>query len=63
MKKTETHKLPFSDYEVLVIFEAARVALSDADTLSNIAESMDLNDKELEDVRGSLGEYLESAPT
>ena len=61
MKKNETHKLPFSDREVLAIFEAARIALSDVDTLASIAESMDVNDKELVDVRDSLEEYLESA--
>jgi hypothetical protein len=52
-------KHPLKDDELLIVFEAARIALADADVFDGIAESMDLSDKELRRVREKLSAFME----
>ena len=49
--------LMYSD--LLVVFEVARVALADADTFDEIAEKMDMSDKEMKRVQEDLIGALE----
>jgi hypothetical protein len=48
---------PFSEEEQSILFEAAMVALSDAETFDNIAVDMDLSDEEMVRVRDRLQQY------
>lgn len=48
----------FSEDEVLIIFEAARVALADGDIFDKISEEMDIHDDDMVAVRDKLGEVL-----
>jgi len=48
---------PFSEEEQNIIFEAAMVALSDAETFDNIAVEMDLSDEAMCEVRNHLEQY------
>jgi hypothetical protein len=45
--------------DLLVVFEVARVALADADTFDEIAEKMDMSDKEMKRVQEDLIGALE----
>ena len=48
---------PFSEEEQGIIFEAARVALADAENFDNIAVEMDLSDEAMTEVRDHLQQY------
>lgn len=49
---------PFTDEELLCIFEAARIGLADAETFETIAENMDLADEVMVPLRDKLHDYL-----
>ena len=44
----------------LVIYEAARIVLSDAEIFDEIADKMDMADSELLTVRDKLQEYMKN---
>ena len=50
---------PFTDEELLTIMEAAKVALSDADTFREVVDEMDLSVKELAGLEVRLKEWLD----
>ena len=52
--------VPFSDSELLVLLEAARVTLADADVFDQIAEDMDIADGPMRSLRDRLQAYLDS---
>lgn len=49
---------PFVVGELITIFEAARVALADADTFDAIAESLDISDWELKSLQEKLNNHM-----
>lgn len=60
-KITTMNNLPQKLQEnLLVLLEAARVGLDDADLFDYIAEQLDMADEELSDIRDSLQTYLDS---
>ena len=50
---------PFSEEDQIILFEAARVALADAETFDNIAVEMDLSDKQMTELRNHLNIYMD----
>jgi hypothetical protein len=54
-------KHPFTDEQLLEIFEAARIALSDGEIYDHIAEIMDASD--LTEVRDRLESYMNNSET
>ena len=44
--------------DLIIILEAARIALADADTFDQIAEELDIEDEELSRLRDSLEKYM-----
>lgn len=58
MTEEQYEKLPFDYEELITLLEASRLALSDAEVFDHIAESLDLSDQYLLDLREKLGGYL-----
>lgn len=50
--------MKFNKEENLIIMEAARVALSDAENFDNIADKLDLGDEILVNLRKKLQKHL-----
>ena len=48
----------FTEEQLLIIFEAARIALGDADIFDNLAEQMDISDDVMKKAHETLLEYL-----
>jgi hypothetical protein len=48
---------PFSEEEQGILFEAARIALADAETFDNLAIEMDLSDEMMRQVCDHLQQY------
>lgn len=57
MPRSKLADLPEAD--LLVYLEAARVALSDADTFDSLAESLDLSDAEMKRLAEQLTELMD----
>jgi len=53
---TVTH--PFTDEELIVIFEAANQSIGDANIFDTIAEKLDLSDKEMSRIADKLYEFM-----
>lgn len=58
MTEEKFEKLPFDYEELIALLEASRLALSDAEAFDHIAESLDLSDQYLLDLRDKLEAYL-----
>lgn len=54
----EVEERPFEEEDELILLEAARVALSDAETFDMLANNLDLKDGELKRIQGRLVELL-----
>lgn len=50
----------FTQEELLIIMEAARIGLNDADNYTDLAEQLDLSDKELSNLRTKLQNHLDT---
>ena len=50
---------PFSNYEMLVLFEVAQTALADADIFDDMAEKLDIADAEMVKIQEKLSTFLE----
>jgi hypothetical protein len=50
----------FTDEETIIIFESARIALSDGGIFDLLAEDMDLNDEFLRKIRTKLEGYMKN---
>lgn len=48
------------EYRLLIILEAFRVAVNDADTYDYLVELMDISDDEMFEIRDTIQEYLSS---
>lgn len=48
------------EYRLLIILEAFRVAVNDADTYDYLVELMDISDDEMFEIRDTIQEYLNS---
>lgn len=47
--------------EALVVFEAARIALADADIFDMIADTMDIADSDLSEIRDKLEKQMQKS--
>ena len=61
MNKTINFLENIPEDRLLIILEGFRVALSDADTYDDIAEQMDLSDKELYELREIVCNFMNVA--
>ena len=61
MNKTINFLETIPEDRLLIILEGFRVALSDADTYDDIAEQMDLSDKELYELREIVCNFMNVA--
>lgn len=50
----------FTTEEQLIILEAARIALSDADIFDSLADQMDVADDVLKEIQEKLSSYMQS---
>jgi hypothetical protein len=50
--------IKFNKEETTILFEAARIALSDGEIFDNIAEEMDVSDEVLVPLRDKLEKYM-----
>lgn len=48
------------EHRLLIILEAFRVAVNDADTYDYLVELMDISDDEMFEIRDTIQEYLSS---
>lgn len=48
------------EHRLLIILEAFRVAVNDADTYDYLVELMDISDDEMFEIRDTIQEYLNS---
>lgn len=53
-------KHTFTNSELTVIFEAARIALADVDIFDDLCDQMDIDDTELYDIREKLVAYMQN---
>lgn len=53
----------FTEFEMDVIFEIARIALADAQVFDDIADAMDVDDTKMELIQEKLNKHLESVTT
>lgn len=54
-----THKLPFNESELMIIFEAARIAFKEIHLIQGIAYEMDISDESLSDTQKKLNDYMD----
>lgn len=52
-------RVPFNREELLIIFEAARIAMADGEVFDRIAEDMDLADEAMKGIQEKLFAYLD----
>lgn len=52
-------RLPFNDEELIIILEAARIALTDAEIFDVLCDQMDLAEAFMFNVRDSLNQFME----
>jgi len=53
-------QLPFDAEELVVILEAARLGMADADNFEMLGENMDLSDRELCEIREKLQKFMDN---
>jgi len=50
-----------TEYDQTIIFEAARIALSDANIFDMLCDEMDISDEHLQEIRSRLEKHMETA--
>jgi hypothetical protein len=50
-----------TEYDQTIIFEAARIALSDANIFDMLCDEMDISDDHLQEIRSRLEKHMETA--
>jgi hypothetical protein len=50
-----------NEYDQTIIFEADRIALSDANIFDMLCDEMDISDEHLQEIRSRLEKHMETA--
>jgi len=55
-------KHPFNAEDLLILFESAKIGLSETNSFDRVAETLDINDEYLLGLRERLYKFLEATP-